>query len=89
MAPTDFPEANVTYTPPRGHTEEECASIRCHRSTITEGAFQGSKRVVVAWQPDARELERLLAGAPVYLTCVGGLYPHFLTTSFEEATKPA
>jgi hypothetical protein len=88
MTPTDFPEANVTYGPPNDLAESQCAKIRAWNGSATRGSCDGYKMVVVAWQPSAEELAALQAGAPVFLSVMGGLPPHFLTTDFQSARNP-
>ncbi len=56
---------------------------------IDQGSLDGLQLVVVAWVPDVTDLERLNSGLPVYLSVLGGLPPHFLSTAFEEAVRPA
>lgn len=68
--------------PPVGLTEEHVRSIHAFVGEQSGGVHDGSPTVVVAWQPDAEELKQLNEGAFVYLTVIGGLPPHFVTTSF-------
>lgn len=89
MRPIDFPEANVTYGPPPDLAESQCGSIRAFAGTVDKGSCEGSRIVVVAHIPDARQLAELNAGAPIFLTVMGGLAPHILTTNFAEAVNIA
>ncbi len=50
--------------------------------------FPEAKIIVTAWAPDADELARLNAGAPIFLTFIGGLPPHMITTDFRQAIAP-
>jgi len=56
---------------------------------IDGGSLDGMIQIVVAWVSDAVELARLNAGAPVYLTVLGPLPAHMLSTDFQTATHPA
>ena len=69
--------------------ESQVRTLRCYAGRVSTGSCDGSRMVVTAWQPDARELAALNAGAPVFLTFLGGLPPHAVSTSFEEATNLA
>lgn len=89
MTATTFPEANTVYRPPADLEESQCSSIAAFQDVVQRGSCEGTRLIVVAWQPSERELEDLKAGGPVFLSMLGGLQPHFLTTRFEEAVCPA
>jgi hypothetical protein len=90
MKPIDFLEANVSFGPPPGFSEEQVATVRAHRTTLRGGSCDGAEVVVTAWRPSDAERLRLAAGAPVFLTFMGGgLPPHAVTTSFDEAMEVA
>ena len=89
MSPHKFPEANHRFGPPEDMTESQVATIPAFVGETRVGSCDGSPCVVVAWKPDARELAALNEGAPIFLTVLGGLPPHFLSTNFQEATNPA
>jgi hypothetical protein len=89
MTPTPFPEQNAIYGPPPDLEESQCRSIFAWHGQAMRGSCEGAKLIVVAWKPDERELEALIAGRPVFLSMLSGLMPHFLTTNFQEATNPA
>ncbi len=88
MKPVAFPEANARLGPPVDLAESQCLTVPAHITRAAGGSLDGSRLVVVAWQPDVAERQRLAAGGLVYLSCIGGLPPHFLTTDFQEAIKP-
>jgi len=89
MNPVNFPQANVVYGPPPSLDESQCRRIPAYRAQITGGSCDGEDVVVVAWKPDEEDMEKLMQGGVVYLSCIGGLPPHYLTTDFELAKKPA
>lgn len=87
MSPAIFPQANTRFGPPDGFDESQIFTIPGHLREITGGSLDGSLAVIVAWLPDREDLERLSAGQPVYITMIGGLAPHKLSTSFEVAAS--
>lgn len=89
MTPADFPESNIAMRAPADLDESQCGTIRAWRGEINGGSVDGVLAHVVAWKPSPLEVSRILAGFPIFLSVVGGLPPHFLTTSFEEATHPS
>lgn len=90
MTPAPFPEANTRFGPPQDLTDAQCLPVMAYVGQVRGGSVDGYPVIVTAWRPDARELEVLKAGGAVYLSFASdGLPPHFLTTSFEEATHPA
>ena len=89
MIPIKFPQCNARYGPPADLEESQCFTIHAYQGEVTKGSVDGSRQVVVAWQPTEEELERLIHGASVYISMLGGLAPHFLCTSFEEAVNVA
>lgn len=87
MTPIDFPEANMPFKAPEGMDESQVRTIPTHVHKIYGGNCDGLSVIVVAWQPDAREIQAIVDGAPIYLSCLSLLPPHYLTTSFEEAVN--
>lgn len=86
MTPVDPPEYNTTFGAPDGMSEAQVQTIRAFAGEIPRGgALDGALFVVVAWKPTLEELEALNGGGLVYISCLGGLPPHFLTTDFEAA----
>lgn len=69
--------------------EAQCKPIKAYAGPVDGGSLDGSLMVIVAWKPEPRDLERINRGEPIYISMIGGLAPHFLTTSFEEARRPA
>jgi hypothetical protein len=85
MRPVEFPECNVSFGPPKELDESQCMTIKGYTKEINSGNLDGTRMIVVAWQPDNIERERISKGGPVFLTMLGGLNPHFLTTDFQNA----
>lgn len=89
MIASNFPQANILFGPPEGMHENQVASVPAYQGKIDRGSCDGLSLVVTAWRPTVQELVDLNAGAPVFLSFVGGLPPHFATTRFEQAINPA
>lgn len=89
MTPTNFPECNGRFRAPPDLDPSQCLTIDAYKGNVQGGSMDGCPIVVVAWKPSDNELDRLNQGHPIYMSTVGGLSPHFLTTSFEEAIHPA
>ncbi len=89
MIPATFPEANTSFKAPPDLHENQVATIPAYCGPIPGGSMDGERMIVVAWVPTTEELNDLNEGAPVFLTVIGGLPPHFLTTDFRNATNPA
>ena len=89
MIAVDFPQANTVFAPPPDLDPEQCRAIRAYKGKTSGGSMDGCEVVVTAWQPTERELIDLQMGRPVFLSFVGGLPPHFVTTDFEQAIRPA
>lgn len=89
MKPVNFEQANIICGPPPGMEESQVMRVSAYRGEAEQGSVDGLELIVVAWRPDDEELERIKNGSPIFLTCMGGLLPHFLSTRFEEAINPA
>lgn len=79
MTPIQFPEANKVFGPPPGLTEEQVQSVPAFVGAILAGPMDGSDAVVVAWQPDAEEIQAIVDGSPIFMMSIGGLPPHALS----------
>ena len=87
MTPVNPPTSNAVFTPPEDMEESQVSTIRAYRGVIPPGSnLDGAAFVVVAWKPDLDDLKRLNEGGCVYLSSLGGLNPHFLSTLFAQAT---
>lgn len=89
MIPAAFPEANAYFGPPSGMAESQCSPICAYHGMLTSGSLDGSQIIITAWKPEPHELKMLNEGHPIFLTMVGGLPPHMVTTDFNAATHPA
>lgn len=89
MNPVNFPEANTNFGPPPDLVETQCRTIPAYLGQAVGGSCDGVSVVVVAWKPDLEELACLVAGGVIYLTCLGGLPPHYLSTNFALARNPS
>lgn len=87
MTPTNFPQANARFGPPETYDESQIATIYAHNRVIQGGTLDGDTQVIVAWKPSAAEAMEIFQGKPIYLSMIGGLAPHCLTTSFEDAIR--
>lgn len=84
MKPVPFPESNSVFGPPKGMEESQVFAVPAHLRQVSGGSCDGSLQVIVAWKPSDLDLERLQKGSLIYLSVLGGLPPHFLSTSFTE-----
>ena len=69
-------------------TDSQVDPIRAFVGEVAKGSCEGARLVVVAWAPSAEERAAIEAGSLVYLSMIGGLLPHFITTDFANATNP-
>lgn len=89
MTPSDFPDSNSVFGPPPGLEESQCLSIPAYVGEVRGGSCDGLRHVIVAWRPSEEELRDLQQGGLVYLSVIGGLAPHYLSTDFHTASHPA
>lgn len=89
MTSVNFPEANATFKAPPGLDEKQVHTCHAFLGQVNGGSMDGTQMVVVAWKPSREEALKIRSGKPIFLTVMGGLPPHMLTTSFKEATNPA
>lgn len=68
-------------------TKEQVKPIPARVHEVKEGPNDGQLAITIAWFPSAKELEDITRGCPIFVTMFGGLAPHCLTTSLEEATS--
>jgi hypothetical protein len=89
MTPVEFEQANKVFTPPQGLDSSQCSPINAFVGQAEGGSCDGILIVVTAWKPSEEEIDDLMNGQPVFLTFVGGLPPHTVSTQFERAIRPA
>lgn len=89
MIPVIFPQANARFGPPSDLDESQCMTIHAYLGKVVGCSIDGADQVITAWKPTADELALLNAGQPVFLSCIGGLPPHFITCDFESARRIA
>jgi hypothetical protein len=85
MIPTDFPESNCVFGAPSDLDASQVLSIPALAGKIRGGNLDGARFVAIAWKPTPEEIEQIKSGAPIFLSMLGGLAPHFLTTNITEA----
>lgn len=89
MTPVHFPESNARFGPPSDLAESQCMTIHAYHGKISGGSVDGATVVVTAWKPSPEEIEKISKGSPIFISCLGGLPPHFLTTDFDTAVHPS
>lgn len=82
MSPCVFPQANIQLGKPEDLDESQCESIPAFSGQMVGGNLDGSHLIVVAWKPSEDDLKRLVEGSPIFLTCIGGCPPHFMSATF-------
>jgi len=88
MNPVSFKQANGVFGPPPELTKEQVCPIPVFVGQVMGGSCDGCTAVVVAWEPDEADLTALNQRGLIYLSCLGSLPAHTLTTSFESAVHP-
>lgn len=88
MTPTNFPEGTKPLHRPPSMSADQCGDLQVYAGEIEAGSCKGMKVVVAAWQPTEEEKMHIAAGKPVFVSMIGGMVPHFLTTTFSSATNP-
>lgn len=77
MLPTDFPQANFTFSKPQGVKDEDCSDLRVFKGHDTEGV----PVIISQWQPSKEDIEAINQGKPIYLQIMGyGMPPVSLYT---------
>lgn len=89
MTPVKFIDANSKFVAPEGYEESQVATISAYVGQAMRGSCEGAKLIVVAWKLDEDELSFLQENKIMYLTMLGGLAPHYLSLTFEQAKNPA
>lgn len=89
MTPVEFPGCNTIFGPPKEMDEQQVCKIAAYAHQVVGGSCDGALQIVTAWRPSAEDLERLNNGELVYFSCLGALPPHYLCTTFYQATHPS
>jgi hypothetical protein len=89
MNPSSPPVVNSTFGAPADLDESQVFALPALTGKILGGNLDGVAFVAVAWKPTDEDIARILKGGLIYLTCLGGLPPHFLSTRFSEASYGA
>lgn len=77
----DFEEANFTFGPPEGMTEEDCHSLRVFRDT-------NAHQIVSKWELSLAELEEVIHTGVVWLYVFGdSLHPVYVTGAYPFVTQ--
>lgn len=79
--PSNFDWSNAAYGPPEGMTEEQVQTIFAYHGV--DRAYD-CKRVVSCWKLTKEELEEVNRTGRIWLNCLGGLPPHFITGHEEQ-----
>ena len=72
----------MIFRNPEDMTPEQVQSIDAYSGQIVGGNCDGQRVTVVAWLPDEADIDRMVAGEPIYLMVFGGLPPHHVSTTF-------
>lgn len=84
MNPAGFPQANTILKAAPGDEASVEPIMAWVGTAQTRDALDGARMNVVAWKPDAKELEQLAAGGLIYLVTFGGLPPHHITADISS-----
>jgi len=79
----------MTFKSPPDLHESQVMPIRAYSGMVRGGSLDGCNIVVTAWKPTPAELKALNMGQPLFLSCIGGLPPHFPSVDFDLAIAPA
>ena len=81
MKPTNFKEANKTYTRPSSMTPDECEDLR---------TFSNEEVIISLWTTSLRERLSILLFGRIWLTILGNVHPPVSLVGernrFEEST---
>jgi hypothetical protein len=88
MTPGIPPNHNRVFVAPEGMSAEQVSAMSAFQGTLSQpqSNLDGADFIVVAWKPSPEEVKAIQEGGMVYLSCLQILPPHFITTSFSEAT---
>ena len=89
MIPADFSESNCRFVAPPGLDESQVCPLNAYSGHAEGGSCDGVAIIVAAWKPTEEERKMIAEGNPIFVTMMGRVPPHFLSTSFYRATHPA
>ena len=91
MMPLEFKGTNVTFQLPADLSGQKtkARAIRGRILQLNKGPLDGLAVAVVAYKPSPLDISRILAGQPIYISFLGGVAPHYLSTALEEALNPS
>jgi hypothetical protein len=81
MTPVKFPQANASFKSPNGYDESQVATIPAYVGQLLGGNCDGDDIIIVAWLPSPEEVADIASGKPIFLSVLGGLPPHSLSTA--------
>jgi hypothetical protein len=72
MLPTDFPEANFTFTKPKDMTDEQCMDLRVWRGEVPiDDAGSMAPAIISCWRLSKEDLEEINRTGVVWLSITG------------------
>ena len=91
MMPLEFQGTNITFQLPADLSGQKtkARAIRGRILQLNKGPLDGLAVAVVAYKPSPLDISRILAGQPIYISFLGGVAPHYLSTALEEALNPS
>lgn len=91
VMPLEFKGTNVTFQLPSdlSNSKTKARPIRGKIIQMNKGPLDGLAVAVVAYKPSPLDVSRILAGEPIYISFLGGVAPHYLSTALEEAISPS
>lgn len=91
MNPVQFQEQNTLFHPPEGTDESQVGSVPAYVGPTQSGSMDGAILTVTLWVPTREEMINIAKGSGIFMTMLTGgtLAPHYLSTTFHDATHPA
>ena len=88
--PLEFEKTNVTFLIPDdlARNKTKARAIRGRILQVNTGPLDGLAVAVVAYKPSPLDVSRILAGEPIYISFLGGVAPHYVSVSLEDAINP-
>jgi hypothetical protein len=89
MNPIKFDECNTFFGPNTEMEDVKCEITPAWVGDAEGGSLDGLRMAVCAYKLDEHELKEILEGGYIYVTMVGGLSMHYMSTNFHDATHPS